>query len=222
MLMNASGCKSQKGFSLVELMISMLIGLVLIGGLFSFYISFNQSAMDAARNLRLTQDMRSALSFISREVRRAGYSSEAHLNLGGVGYCNPMSSDCKSGKTLIQAASDRIEFSYDAPGSSGFAFYLQDGVIMYQFGAGVVEPLTDPGSTVYTRLEFSPSYCDVLEDPPDDGNGCDPDFSSLRDEADLRIVSIDIVLTGVPANGSDAFERTITRSVRVRNDHYHP
>ena len=74
MITNGKGesCFHQKGFSLVELMIALLIGLFLIIGVVSFFIS-NQQTSEIKRNLDNAQEaFRFASMSISRVVRLGG------------------------------------------------------------------------------------------------------------------------------------------------------
>lgn len=64
--------RGQGGFSLIELMIAMLIGLILIAGTFTIFIS-NSESFRLQRALSDSQESgRFALDFIARDVRRAG------------------------------------------------------------------------------------------------------------------------------------------------------
>jgi len=66
-----------QGFSLIELMIAMVAGLIVIGAVLAFTVAGVKSNSDYIRSTRLTQDLRSNLNFISDELRRAGYDEDA-------------------------------------------------------------------------------------------------------------------------------------------------
>lgn len=63
----------QRGFSLVELMISLIAGLILVGAVLSFTVSSVRSNAEFVSATRLTQELRNTMDFVSRELRRAGY-----------------------------------------------------------------------------------------------------------------------------------------------------
>ena len=65
------------GFSLVELMVSLVAGLIVIGAVGAFMISSFQSNADFVAATRLSQELRNSMDFISRELRRAGYDETA-------------------------------------------------------------------------------------------------------------------------------------------------
>lgn len=62
---------SEKGFSLVELMITLTLSLVLMLGIYKVYSSFVSSGMDNLREARLQQEMHTVMHKMSRELRRA-------------------------------------------------------------------------------------------------------------------------------------------------------
>lgn len=69
--------KTSLGFSLVELMVSLVAGLIVIGAVGAFMMSSFRSNADFVAATRLTQELRNSIDFISRELRRAGYDETA-------------------------------------------------------------------------------------------------------------------------------------------------
>lgn len=63
----------QKGFSIVELMVALLLGLFLVSGVTAMYISSKQSYRVTDNLSRLQESMRFSLDFLSRDIRMAGY-----------------------------------------------------------------------------------------------------------------------------------------------------
>lgn len=68
---------SNRGFTLVELMISLTI--MLIVALVTVQISANvfRTNTESIHMIQLSQEMRSAIQLISRDIRRAGYNDDA-------------------------------------------------------------------------------------------------------------------------------------------------
>jgi len=64
---------TQKGFSIVELMVALLLGLFLVSGVTAMYISSKQSYRVTDNLSRLQESMRFSLDFLSRDIRMAGY-----------------------------------------------------------------------------------------------------------------------------------------------------
>ena len=63
--------RSQRGFSLIELMISLVVGLIVSGAAVALVASIIKSNSDTVRATRLTQELRATVEVIAREVRRA-------------------------------------------------------------------------------------------------------------------------------------------------------
>ena len=65
--------KNEKGFSLIELMMALAIGMVItasIGSLFGRLVKHNA---DVLKMTRLNQDLRASMLLMSNNIRRAGY-----------------------------------------------------------------------------------------------------------------------------------------------------
>ena len=67
-----SGC-AQRGVSLVELMVAIVIGLVLTGGILQLYIQSKQSYNTLEALAEIQENGRYAIDTIARDLRRAGY-----------------------------------------------------------------------------------------------------------------------------------------------------
>lgn len=72
------GEKFQKGFSLIELMIALVMGLFLIGGVISVFIGSSQSFSSNEALSRVQENGRFALEMISQELRSVGYKGECY------------------------------------------------------------------------------------------------------------------------------------------------
>lgn len=66
------GLPRMRGFSLIELMVALVLGLIIVGGVVSLFVS-NQQAARANEGLgRLQENARVAFELMAREVRQAG------------------------------------------------------------------------------------------------------------------------------------------------------
>ena len=63
----------QKGLSIVELMVALLLGLFLVSGVTGMYISSKQTYRMTDNLSRLQESMRFSLEMISKDIRMAGY-----------------------------------------------------------------------------------------------------------------------------------------------------
>jgi len=66
-----------KGFTLIEIMISLLLGLIVIGGAISIYISTIRSSTDITNSARLNYDLDSVMQLMVNDIRRSGYWGDA-------------------------------------------------------------------------------------------------------------------------------------------------
>ena len=65
--------QKQKGFSLVELMVSITIGLILLAGVLSIFFSSRVTFSTNERTARLQENGRVALDLMTHDIRSAGY-----------------------------------------------------------------------------------------------------------------------------------------------------
>lgn len=63
---------AQHGLSLVELLVSLVLGLVLVGGVVSLYVTSRQGSRTQEGLARLQESARFALDLMAREIRSAG------------------------------------------------------------------------------------------------------------------------------------------------------
>ena len=97
----------QRGLSLIELMVSLTIGLFLMVGVASLLSSNMQFSTTSAKFVRLSQEMRAAMSFMQRDIRRAGAWGNAFASLSSTTTTNPFYN--------VDASSPGcILFTYDA------------------------------------------------------------------------------------------------------------
>src|SRR5699024_6114092 len=62
----------QKGFTLVELMIALALGLIIIGGALSMVTSILATNISMLKITRLDQELKAVMMMITRDLRRAG------------------------------------------------------------------------------------------------------------------------------------------------------
>jgi len=221
----------QRGLGLVELLIAAAIGLFLLAGLTDF---LGRSLVQSGRNFkdaRLTQDLNTAMELMTRDLRRAGYSSTATAaSTGAWAAANPFTQAvvaANDGGINLNTSGCAL-YSYDLPSSQNgildaaenMGFRLQGGAV--QAGTNVTtcavagnwQPVTDPALSEITALTFQ--YLD--------GAGAvavsqRPFVSAAGASWAVCTRLIQITLTGRLV-GNPAVTRTITQSVRVRNDWY--
>ena len=60
-----------RGFSLIELMVAMVVGLIVVGAVLALVVSIMKSNRQTLQSTRLNQEMRATLAVIASELRRA-------------------------------------------------------------------------------------------------------------------------------------------------------
>jgi len=100
------------GFTLVELLISMAIVGVVLGSIYSLFISQSRNAAVQEQVTSVQQNLRAAIYFMERELRMAGYNPTG-VTAGGVGEdidCNGTSDPSQSDNsaTLMTDESESI------------------------------------------------------------------------------------------------------------------
>lgn len=108
------GPRLARGFGLVEMMVSIVPGMIVSGAAVAFVLSTLSSNTAFVRTARLNQDLRSNMDFVSRELRRAGYDENA-LRYIALSASNNVTSPFASMK-IVREASDNscIIYAYDS------------------------------------------------------------------------------------------------------------
>lgn len=65
------------GFSLIELMIALVAGLIVVGSVLAFTVSSVSANSDFVKSAKLMQELRNVSNFITDELKRAGYDEAA-------------------------------------------------------------------------------------------------------------------------------------------------
>ena len=105
------------GFSLVELMVGLVAGMVVVGAVLAFTVSSIRANADFVGSARLTQELRSASQYVNSELRRAGYDEDAMAFLASASTETsefaPILVDTTAGANCVIYAYDRL------PGTAG-------------------------------------------------------------------------------------------------------
>lgn len=234
--------RRESGFSLVELMVALVAGLIVSTALVAFTMSSFRSNSGYVLSTRLTQELRNTLDLVVRDVRRAGYN-EASLSLMGSGSSSPfapMKLDDKQADGTYQC----ILYAYDRAGGNAGSIDVDNGevrgirrvvvkfkgkdvgVVEYAQSANGTRPACDGATADYTTFppacNATSDWC-ALSDPSilDISALALTDSRSTAGTAPTQVVLRDI---GVSLTGSLASDSTVSRnvstSVRIRSDCY--
>jgi len=72
----------ERGFNLIELMISIVIGMLVVAGALSLIVAMNTSNATTVESARLTQELRATLQLIADDLRRARRLNDPFREIG--------------------------------------------------------------------------------------------------------------------------------------------
>ena len=81
--------KKPVGFTLIELMVAMVVGLIVASIAMSMYVSLIRANATSIQVTRLTQSLQGSLDVMERDLRRAGYFASAVSTALNTAFINP-------------------------------------------------------------------------------------------------------------------------------------
>lgn len=212
--------KKQLGFSLVEMMVSMTVGLTLVAGVSSIFSNTLKSSSDYVASVKLDQDLTSVLEFISKEVRRAGYDGSATSG-----------TDTAFGINDNESTSSCLIYSFDLDGDGSEdgnernGIRLNSGETEVHFAQNVAScsdissgAINDSNTIVINNLSFShDKLCVNLTN----SSNCSPGTSGYvsPSNGDLKVWKREVTISLSGHYKSDAdYSRTVTNTIRLHND----
>jgi prepilin peptidase dependent protein B len=205
----------QKGFSLVEMMIALVLGMIVIGAALGVYIGTFSANSSQMKYSRLNNELRTVMTQITRDLRRAGYNNwttaeiESQIADGGGDFlANPQTA------AVLTTTTAQIRYDEDASGGAASASEVYgyqwvdtngDGTadtIQVRTGAGGWSNLTDPAViriTNFAITDISPGA-----------------ISPAGAAADITVPLYEIEITGRLVSDATV-QRSIRETVRVRN-----
>lgn len=121
------------GFSLIELMIAMVAGLIVLGAVIAFTVSTVRAYGENIRSSRLTQDLRTSMTLIMRELRRAGFD--------GTSVTRVLTATSPSNFTAMTVSGECVVYRYDrgVGGAGGSAQATEVRAIRRNAAAGTLQ-----------------------------------------------------------------------------------
>lgn len=226
------------GMSLIELMVAIVMGMIVLGGVIALVVATIRTNNDNMRMTRLTQELRGAMQLITRDLRRAGFSRDALLDVGTGTMANPFigvdysdadgdgfdDDDCLlysyDGKPGLNTVAD-VNGTLESDGSEqhGVRYDADNLAIDYKNGSASAcgdsagwEPMTDPKAVEITALAFGVPA----------GATAFPDFPTVTTAGfTVTVREIQVTISG-RLTDDPTVTRTIQDTVRVRNDLFEP
>lgn len=223
--------KKQAGFTLIEIMIALVLGLIVLSATIGIYVSTVKGSTDTINSARLNHDLDSVMSLMVNDLRRAG-------NWGGaIAGANSETNPFAIGAANIQIPTAAcILYTYDADGDGTpdngeyYGFKLQSGAIKIR-SSDTAEATTDCTGTGWstltveedvniTALTFSTAYkcLNVTTAIPYNTPCAEVTAANLATGAKAsESRQLTINLTGQLVNDT-AVTKTLTNTVKVRTD----
>lgn len=212
---------STRGFSLIELMIAMVITLVVAVATVQISANVFRTNTESIHMIQLSQEMRSAIQLISRDIRRSGYNDDS---LAGFLSTQAISSGVTMGALDANGVASCLRVQYDdLDGNAKNVVYRLRvisavGRISAHFGAaascdtlltdvGWVD-ISDPILTHISGLEFvlDNHLTDIAEN------------LSNGNTIQVGVEQISIVIDAT-LRANNAVTRSITNEVQIRNQY---
>lgn len=194
--------KREFGFSLVELLISLLLGSVLLAMVIGLYVTGVSTSASSLKYSRLRSDLQSMISMMETDIRRAGFGGSDFMVGSGASKTIDSSATC-----IIYSYDHDVTGSLNNSNKMGIRLQATDNEI--QFGTGV-DPLVSncysyTGATWITLSDKQFIKITTLN------------FTeSITSNASATIRSVQIQLTGELASDSN-YSHSINSTVQVRN-----
>jgi len=108
---------STRGFSIVELMVSIAVMMVVLAGVFSVIDVVNQRSYTEQSKLDMFQEGREFMDQMSRDLHQAGYPSNRHYLGTGQLTQDPITNDHKNAVGIVKVDESDLWFEGDVDGT---------------------------------------------------------------------------------------------------------
>jgi type IV pilus assembly protein PilW len=206
--------KKNKGFTLIELMVAMAIASIALASIYGSFHAQVKANTTQEVVVDLQQNLRTAMYFLQRSVRMAGYGAGAGFVDNFTGLEEPFASSGATRNSTAIAFTADFDDDGEIDGSiAGNTDAVNDELIAYRFNAAANTlqkyfPSTDTWDDIAEKIE-SVNF-DYL----------DEDFISTAVAAEIRSVAISITAQPVQdltIQAADKMAPTLTAQVQCRN-----
>jgi type IV pilus assembly protein PilW len=208
----------QKGMTLIEIMIALLIGAFLLGGVLQIFIGSKQTNRMQENLSRLQENGRFALDFLTNDIRMAGYAECLVFTVP-----TPITGTNNDGLNASDTLTIQLSTSACAIPATATAF----STILYnvQTGAGGQPALFKNDATgaqeLVEGIENMQIFYGVDTDTPHDGANyyapanLPPDWPNV---VSIRIILSAYTIDGnLTSTGDGRIRRTFTSTITLRN-----
>jgi len=215
--------RRQRGVSLVELLVGVALGLFIVAVGMTLLTGNLRENRALVVESRLMQDLRTASDLVSRDLRRAGYWSDAAAGVWQRG-ASGVTANPYTAVAPLAAASDAVSFrfsrdaaeNHSVDGNEQFGFRLRAGALEMMLGAGNWQAVTDPATLAVTAFSVTPSVQEIALDGFC-AEACAAGAGGTGDCPRQQVRSLALSLTARSATDATVV-RTVRHNVRLRND----
>lgn len=211
--------KTQQGFTLIELMISVTLGIFLVAGALNVFSSTVSSGSRSMSMTRLNQDLQAILDVMGNEIKRAGFIQNSN-NVTTSSIISVPSSTC-----LLYEYDTVRDGNIGNEDKRGFRYNSTDKTVEFResstgscTGSNTSwRALNDKRTVTVTATNITlSSSCFNLTQHKTDGTTC-----GTANTGDYLLTSyvINVSLTGQAANDADT-ARTVNGSYNMRTSKY--
>jgi prepilin-type N-terminal cleavage/methylation domain-containing protein len=215
---SASPRRHQRGMSLVELMVGVVIGLFIVAAATVMAATQLTENRKLLLDTQVQQDMRATMDIITRELRRSGHHTNV-LNMvwdANAPAAEPVQNTL-IGPVLLSSSHVRYEYKRARATAiaDSFEFFLEDGVIKSQAGALASEPLTDSNTLVVDEFEVKREP----DAPYEERLSCPTLCAGNTENCWPSFTTYDLVVTlKAHAKSDPNVKREMVTRIRPRND----
>lgn len=202
-----------RGFSIVELLVGVAIGLFILTGASLLYVNNLGNSRLLLMQARMDQDLRSAMDLITRDLRRGAYwvdSLKGTTTNASAAAANPYAAVSTTAATIAYRYDDAASATTDLAART-FEFELVDGALKMKLGASNPQTITDTNIMTVTAFDITETATAI-----DVSTACTTACTGAGCPS-ITVRTYNIVLTGT-SRVDPAMVRTLRSQVRVRND----
>lgn len=111
--------KKQSGFSLIEIMVALVLGIIVLAAVTTIYMSVFKGSTDTIRGVRLNHDLDSIMQIMVNDIKRSGYWGHARTFDPAGGVLNTNNPFMIAPYNIQTPSTGCVLYSYDANGNGG-------------------------------------------------------------------------------------------------------
>jgi prepilin-type N-terminal cleavage/methylation domain-containing protein len=200
----SNGCD---GFSLVELLVSMVVTLVILGGAIGIFTTQLQSSQYQVRRADAITSAQAAINILSREIGNSGYG----LRRGILASNGLVLADCNATRLHFRANTNNLNPTTSDPGEDVTFYYDADSQSIVRYDA------TNGGSSAGVINQVSHvtfRYFDYAS------NGSFTEVATPTDYTARVSIRLTVLLSGDPDDLTNARNVTVESDIALRNSQY--